>query len=247
MQDENPGKRNGRSNGEKPQPRRRTPHSLKPAIRVLIADDQALFRDGLRKLLDSEKDLCVVGEAASSEGAVALARQLTPDVLVVSLTMRGDSGLGAVRELSAGAIRIIVLAGDIDRSRVLEAFRLGARGFVHKESGTPLLLAAIHAVVLGHYWLEDGSETEFGSALRRLLSSRYVSAENGFGLTVRELEIVWAIVAGDTNKEIAQKLSLGERTVKQHLTNIFGKLGVATRLELALFAVNRRLMDGQQG
>jgi two-component system nitrate/nitrite response regulator NarL len=230
---------------------RRVARKRHDAVRIVIADDQALFRDGLRGLLESEKDLRVVGEAATGDEAFKLASEATPDILLVSLTLAGRSGLEVVEGISTAClpVRAVVLAGVIDRIQMLELLRLGVRGIVQKETGTQLLLDGIRAVMAGKYWLKRQSAAGLAEALRQVLSTSGgngsgVGSQNSFGLTSRELEIVGAIVSGNTNKEIAQKFSLGERTVKHHLTNIFNKLGVGTRLELALFAVHQRLVKG---
>jgi two-component system nitrate/nitrite response regulator NarL len=214
-------------------------------IRILIADDHALLRDGLRKLLESEEDLRVVGEAHNCEEAVRLAHQLRPNILLLSLGMSENSALEVLRQLAAISVPVqtIVLAGFMERAQIVEALRLGARGIVQKESGTQLLLEGIRNVVAGQLWLERKSVSELAEALGQLSPRGENEVTSRFGLTSREMEIVGAIVSGDTNKEIAQKFSLGERTVKHHLTNIFNKLGVGSRLELALFAINRRLVN----
>src|SRR5216684_2467972 len=182
-------------------------------VRIVIADDHPIFRDGLRRLLEAEPDLKVLGEASDGAEAVKLARQLKPDILLLDLAMPKHPGLEALRELSVGSnsapVRVILLTAAAEKSQIVEALQLGARGVVLKDSATQLLLKAIHTVMSGEYWVE--------------------------------LEIVSAVVAGYSNKEIAEYFKISEDTVKHHLSNIFDKLGVSTRLELALFAVNQSL------
>jgi len=189
-------------------------------IRIVIADDHPIFRDGLRRLLEAEADLKVIGEASDGAEAVKLARQLKPDILLLDLAMPRNPGLEALRELSSGStnsVRVILLTAAAEKNQIVEALQLGARGVVLKDSATQLLLKSIHTVMA-----EEARQKKFG-------------------LTPREIEIVSAVVAGYSNKEIAEYFKISEDTVKHHLSNIFDKLGVSTRLELALFAVNQSL------
>jgi DNA-binding NarL/FixJ family response regulator len=199
-------------------------------IRIVIADDHAIFRDVLRRLLVSEKDFKVVAEASDGHEAVALARQHKPDVLLLDLAMPKVPGMEALRELAHGKdpVYTIVLTAEIDPSQVANALRLGARGIVLKASPPELLLKGIRSVSEGEYWVNGQL---FANAAR-------FSQEETFqpSLTSRELEIISAIRAGNSNKEIASKLSISEETVKRHLSNIFAKVGVSSRLELASLA-----------
>lgn len=216
------------------------------SIRILIADDHAIFRDGLRRLLEAEPGLRVIGEAADGEEAVQLARELKPDILLLDLAMPRTPGLEALRELGAAAtpVRTLLLTAAIERPQILEALQLGARGVVMKESATQLLLKGIRAVMEGQYWVGQDSVSDLVATLRDLSPDTPDDhRKNKFRLTPRELEIVSAIVAGYNNRDIAQKFAISEQTVKHHLTNIFDKLGVSSRLELALFAVNHSLAD----
>ena len=217
-----------------------------PGIRVLIADDHPIFRDGLRKLLESEPGFRVVGEASDGGEAVSLARKLLPDVLLLDLSMPRVPGMEALRELGGAStpVRTILLTAAIEKQQIVEALQLGAKGVVLKESATELLMKSIRCVMAGEYWVGRESVHDLVRTLRELIP---VPGEEfkrkNFGLTPREREIVSTIVAGYTNKDIAQKFSISEQTVKHHLTNIFDKLGVSNRLELALFAVNHHLLE----
>ena len=201
-------------------------------IRLVIADDHPIFRDGLRRLLEAESDLKVIGEARDGAEAVKLARQLKPDIMLLDLAMPKHPGLEALRDLSNGeanSVRVILLTAAAEKKEIVEALQLGARGVVLKDSATQLLLKAIHTVMAGEYWVGRESVSNLVQYLRNLVQSSGDEAkQKKFGLTPRELEIVSAVVAGFANKEIAEYFKISEDTVKHHLSNIFDKL--ASRL-----------------
>jgi len=212
--------------------------------RIVLADDHPIFRDGLRRLLEAEEGLKVVGEACDGNEAVKLARQLKPDILLLDLAMPRRDGLETLREMASGpnSVRVILLTAAVEKNQIVEALQLGARGVVLKDSATQLLLKSIQAVMSGEYWVGRESVSNLVQYLRTLVqSSGEEQKQRKFGLTPREIEIVSAVVAGYSNKETAEHFKISEDTVKHHLSNIFDKLGVSTRLELALFAVNQSL------
>lgn len=215
-------------------------------IRIVIADDHPIFRDGLRRLLEAEPDLKVIGEASDGAEAIKLARQLKPEILLLDLAMPRLPGLEALREMASAtpsnSVRVILLTAAAEKKQIVEALQLGARGVVLKDSATQLLLKAIHTVMAGEYWVGRESVSNLVQYLKTLVQSSGEEARHKkFGLTPRELEIISAVVAGYSNREIAGYFKISEDTVKHHLSNTFDKVGVSTRLELALFAVNQSL------
>jgi len=213
-------------------------------VKILLADDHPIFRDGLKRLLEAEPGFKVIGEASNGVEAVRLVKQMRPELLLLDLSMPQQTGIEAIRELgSLGAsVRIILLTAAAEKSQIVEALQLGARGVVLKDSATQLLIQAIRTVMGGEYWVGREQVSNLVQYLRTLMqTTAQETKQRKFGLTPRELEIVSAVVAGFANKEIAGHFKISEDTVKHHLSNIFDKLGVSTRLELALFAVNQSL------
>jgi two-component system nitrate/nitrite response regulator NarL len=212
-------------------------------MRILVADDHQMFREGLRAILDTEPDCEVVGEAPDGRDAVRLTRALNPDILLLDLTMPNMPGLDVLRELSAAssATRVVLLTAAIDKADMVKALQLGARGLILKESATAVLLKAIRAVAAGEYWIWPETVSDILHALRTSAPGGHTGTRENFGLTSRELEIVGAVMAAYGNREIATRLGISEKTVKHHLTNIFDKLGVSNRLELALFVVHHNI------
>jgi len=213
-------------------------------IKVVIADDHPVVRVGLRNMLQADSQVKVVAEAKDGVEAVHMVRTLEPDILLLDLAMPKLPGMDALRELTgeATATRTIVLTGLIDKRQILEALQLGARGVILKDAVTEHLSACIRAVMLGQYWLEGRPVQNLVQVLRDLAAQTAPPPRKTFGLTARELEVVALITEGSTNKHIAQTFGISEETVKRHLTNIFNKLGVGNRLELALFALNHSLL-----
>jgi two-component system nitrate/nitrite response regulator NarL len=215
------------------------------SVRIVIADDHTIFRDGLRRLLEAEPELEVAGEAGDGAEAVAQTRELRPDILLLDLAMPRVPGMDVLRDLSADGeklnTKIIVLTAAVERMEIVQALQMGARGVVMKEAATQLLMKAIRTVMSGQYWIGREAVGDIVEFMRTNPSGE--KPARNFGLTKREMDILTTIVAGLSNKEIARKFSLSEDTVKHHLTNIFDKVGVASRLELALFAINNRLTE----
>ena len=204
-------------------------------IRIVIADDHAIFRDGLRRLLATQADFQVLAEASDGKEAIALAAELKPDVLLLDLAMPRVPGMEVLRELARQEVpvRIILLTAGIQPFAVTTALQLGARGIVLKASPPELLLKSIRSVCEGQFWVGSEPVTSWARSGQ--------PNTGGFGLTQREIEIIAAIKEGNSNREIASKLAISEETVKRHLSNIYGKLGVNSRLELAVLASEQHL------
>ncbi|HTX42151.1 MAG TPA: response regulator transcription factor [Acidobacteriaceae bacterium] len=214
-------------------------------IRILIADDHTLFRDGLRRLLEAEEGFEVAGEAADGEMLLNMARTTAADIILLDLAMPRRDGMEVLRELAASQIpaRTLLLTVSIEKAQVVQALKLGAYGVVLKESTTQRLIESIRCVMAGQYWVGRESVSDLVKALRSVAPTETKPRTRDFGLTPREFEIVTLVVAGYSNPEIAQHCAISEQTVKHHISNIFDKFGVSNRLELALFAVNHRLTE----
>jgi two-component system nitrate/nitrite response regulator NarL len=202
-------------------------------VRIVIADDHEIFRDGLKRLLESEAQFRVVGEAADGVAAARVVRDTRPDVLLLDLAMPGAGGFATLEAGGLEPTRVVLLTAALEPGDLVRAVRLGARGVVLKESATRELIDGIHRVMAGKWLIAPEMADELARALRDTGSSRALP----FGLTARELEIVEAIAAGDSNSEIARELNISLHTVKHHLSSVFDKTGTATRLELAVFAI----------
>jgi len=214
------------------------------ALRILVADDHPVVRVGVRNILMASPGFVVVGEAADGEEAVQKTAELHPDILLLDLAMPKMPGLEALRAVTSGQTRIktILLTGGITSKEILEALQLGARGVLLKEAVADELVASVNAVRDGHYWLRGAVVHNLVSVLNGLTSEVATAPAASFSLSPREFDVVGRIVEGATNKDIAASLKISEETVKRHLTNIFDKTGVSTRLELAMFAVHHRLV-----
>ncbi|HYM12599.1 MAG TPA: response regulator transcription factor [Bryobacterales bacterium] len=219
-------------------------------IRLAIADIHTLFRAGLRKLLAAEEDFEVVGEAGDGSEIFTLLEHSSPDILLLDLNIPVVSGLDVLRHFqaqnesgaaSASIPRILILTASEDEEELAQAMKLGACGVVLKTTPTELLMDAIRKVSNGEIWL-DGRVT--ANVIKNLADSRFSGSrghDDASGLTPREREIAALVGQGYKYREIAEMLSISEQTVKNHLRNMFHKLGVSDRLQLALYAIHHNL------
>jgi len=228
-------------------------------VRVVLADDESLFRASLRQLLavppsviqevygvDVGGGFEVVGEAGTGEDAVRVVGSARPDLLLLDLCMPRLSGLDALREMSScrDQMRIILLAGCIDRAQLISAVRLGVRGLLLKDAPTEVLFEAIMCVVAGQYWLGQSLVSDLLEIVRPLIQTSGIPGSPTLSkLTPREQQVLRMVVAGHSNKEIAQQWTVSEETIKHHLTRMFDKVGAANRVELAMLATRHGLLD----
>lgn len=215
-------------------------------IRVLIADDHRMVRQGLRTFLELQDGIEVAGEAADGAECAELAAELKPDVILLDLVMPGVDGVGAMELLreAGSTARVLVVTSFTDRRMIIPAIRAGARGYVYKDVDPAALAAAVRSVHAGHVLLEP----EVATAL--LDSGASGAAEAGPQappLTAREREVLVLIAQGRSNREIARTLVLAEKTVKTHVSNILMKLGVADRTQAALWAVRHGIAVEEEG
>jgi DNA-binding NarL/FixJ family response regulator len=226
-------------------------------VRILVADDQPVVRLGIRNVLLSAsgfgpganplQDIDILAELGDGEEALAHALRLQPDILLLDLNLPRLPGMDILRALASAGSRTkpILLTSAITTQQVIEALQLGARGIVLKRAAVGDLTQSIRCVLEGDYWIEGCRTTNLPLALRdlnhQLLAQPAAPPSRTFGLTPRELEVVRCIVEGCSNKDVARQFGISEETVKRHLSNIFDKTGVSTRLELALFAIAHKL------
>jgi NarL family two-component system response regulator LiaR len=211
------------------------------SIRVAIADDHAVVRQGLRTFLELQDGMDVVGEAADGEEAVALVERTAPDVVLLDLVMPRVDGLEAIRRIRerAPATRILVLTSFADDHTVLPAVRAGAAGYLLKDVQPPELAGAIRTVHAGEALLAPTVATML---VEQLAAEDGAGAERGEHLTPREREVLALVARGRANKAIALDLGVSERTVKTHVSNILGKLNLTDRTQAAVYAVHHGIV-----
>jgi NarL family two-component system response regulator LiaR len=211
-------------------------------IRILIADDHAVVREGLRGFLELQDGLTVVGESGDGEEALAAAERLRPDVVLMDLVMPRLDGVGAMRELRRRMpeVRVIVLTSFLDDDRLLPAVQAGAAGYLLKDVEPSELARAVRAAHAGEALLDPAAAARLVEAIADGQASP--AAEERERLTRREREVLELIAQGRSNKRIALELGISEKTVKAHVGRLLGKLGVADRTQAALLAVRRGLV-----
>ena len=209
-------------------------------IRIVLADDHVIVLDGLEQLFRLEPEFEVVARSTTAEAAVKAVQEHRPDVLVLDLVMPGHDGMWVLRELSELNLptRTVLLTAHVEENRLVEAIRLGVWGVVLKEMAPRMLMECVRKVFAGEKWLEQQSVTR---AIERMQKRESEIDRLTRLLTPRELEIVRLASEGLRNKEIGERLSITEGTVKIHLHNIYEKLGVTGRSQLILYATKHGL------
>ncbi len=226
---------------------------LRSKIRIVVADDHPIFRDGLCKLLALEEDFEVVAQAQDGRQVLDVLQQHEPDILLLDLKMPGLDGLATLQRLQAAKnkTRVIVLTASDDKNEFVQAMKLGTSGIVLKQTATELLIKSIRKVHAGEIWLDSHTTA---AVIRQFVANDDQPApppqsvprdRERSPLSQREREIVALVAQGFKNKEMAEKMFISEQTVKNHLHNIFDKLGVSDRLELALYAIHNNLHTGR--
>jgi two-component system, NarL family, nitrate/nitrite response regulator NarL len=225
----------------------------KAKIRIVVADDHPIFRDGLCKLLALEEDFEVVAQASDGREVLDVLQQHEPDILLLDLKMPGLDGLATLQRLQVARnkTRVIVLTASDDKNEFVQAMKLGTSGIVLKQTATELLIKSIRKVHAGEIWLDSHTTA---AVIRRFVEAEETPIPQMAAaprdrerspLSQREREIVALVAQGFKNKEMAEKMFISEQTVKNHLHNIFDKLGVSDRLELALYAIHNNLHTGR--
>ena len=210
--------------------------------RVMIVDDQNLFRSGLARLLGEDPRVNVVGEAADGNEAVAKALKLKPDVILMDLKMPGGlDGIEATRQLGKELpdTRVLILTTFDADVHVLEALRVGASGYVLKDSTPDAIVSSIHSVMAGERVMAGA----VANRVLNMLTGASTPKEYYDGLTPRELEILRLLAAGAANKEVAHKLQISEKTVRNHISKMYEKLHIYDRAHAVLYAVRKGLIE----
>ena len=212
------------------------------SIRILIADDHAVVRSGLRALLETDPDLEFVGEAGDGTETLHLVETLQPDLVLLDITMPPDSGIEIARRIKEKHPEVLVLFLTMHEDEALlhEALRVGGAGYVIKRTEEAVILQAIHTVIEGDLYVHP--------SMTRALLQRTITTEQRRGapvepLTPRELDVLRLLARGNTNRQTAEVLGLSVRTVENHRANLMGKLGISSRVELVSYAEEHELLE----
>jgi NarL family two-component system response regulator LiaR len=208
---------------------------MSDTIRVVISDDHAIVRSGIRALLATEPDIAVVGEATDGHEAVVAAEQLQPDVILMDLVMPGSDGITAIRQIAASLpdVRILVLTSFAGDNQVFPAIKAGALGYLLKDTGPEDLVRAIRQVYRG----ESSLHPQIARKVLRELARPAERPPTPEPLTAREVAVLRLVARGLSNGQIGEQLTISEPTVRTHMSNILSKLHLATRIQVALYAL----------
>jgi DNA-binding NarL/FixJ family response regulator len=210
-------------------------------VRVLISDDQTLFRSGLAKLLAEDPRVQVVGQASDGNEAIKLVKNLTPDVILMDLKMPNLDGVEATRRILAEfpLVKVLILTTFETDNYVLQALRAGASGYVLKDSQPAAIVSSVVAVMAG----ERVMASAVANRVLEMLTGATTPKEFYDGLTTREIEILRLIAAGRANKQIAHRLAISEKTVRNHVSNMYEKLKIYDRTQAVLYALRKGLVE----
>lgn len=220
---------------------------VEPAVRILIADDHEVVRIGLAALLNRQHGFRVVGEASSGDEVLRLARSLRPDVVVMDIRMPGGSGTDACRAITAELpdTPVVMLTSYADEAALFDAISAGASGYVLKRIGSDELVTAIRTVAEGRSMLDPAVTA---AVLQRVRSAAHAEESGAFDeLTEQERRVLAHLADGSSNRQIADAMRLAEKTVRNYVSSILGKLGLASRAQAAAFAIRNRLSELEPG
>ncbi|WP_313758424.1 response regulator transcription factor [Tissierella sp.] len=211
-------------------------------ISVIIADDHALIREGIKQILELEKDITVIGQAGNGEEAFIMAMELNPDIILLDINMPKLNGIEALKKFKDMGIKskIIILTIHEDKEYILKTLKLGANGYMLKDSSADSLIRGIHSVAKGENYIQS-SVAELVSKSTNYDEYFNTSIDKINSLTKREYEILILIAEGLNNKDIADSLYISEKTVKNHVSNIFKKLDLNDRVQAAIFAYKNNI------
>lgn len=217
---------------------------MKNKISVLIADDHSLLRQGLKQILELERDISVVAQASNGSEAVQYAKECRPDVILMDINMPGTNGLQAIKEIRQEKLqcRIIVLTIHEDREYLFKTLQMGAEGYVLKDAEPSVLVEAIRNVNLGQSYIQPNMTSELVREFNRVTMHEKEKRDES-NLTSREVEVLELIAEGMINKQIARQLYISEKTVKNHVSNIFRKLNVSDRTQAAIYAFKHNIKN----
>jgi two-component system response regulator DegU len=211
-------------------------------IRILIADDHSMIRQGIKQILELEEDITVVALACNGNEAIELTRKHKPNIILMDINMPGTNGIEALQALKAedSDTKVLVLTMHDDRDFLFKALQMGAQGYVLKDAESSVLIEAIRNVFNGQSFIQPNMTKELVKEFNRV-TLREKNKRDEDALTAREIEVLELIADGMINKEIAQKLFISEKTVKNHVSNIFRKLDVSDRTQAAIYAFKHNI------
>jgi DNA-binding NarL/FixJ family response regulator len=215
----------------------------KKRIRIVVADDHALFREGLRKVLELEEDIEIVGEAKDGEEALGMVGKVKPDVILMDISLPGPNGIRITRQIKRRCrkAQVVMLSMYEDTAHIIESFQAGASGYIVKARPSGELLETIRSVVKEGVSIPPAIEQKL---LKGIREKDFLPGTRGANLTRREVKVLKLVASGRTNKEIADRLFVSEKTVKNHVNHIYRKMGVKNRAQAVAEGLKRHYISG---